>query len=823
MLRIFKEQHDLPKTQTDINSQFIYITISKFLSKLLKMHITMNSLDDLSERYKKQFTTLCKLAFDLLTNKKIVFNDGDSHNILKCDPNETSRNWKTMGLLKEITYYRLQNNELKRSYSFLHLSMQECLAAHYIVSSQQTEDMFLKNHFWDPRYLNTGVMYVGLTGGKSPAFKEFLTRRLGILNRLLGSDMATVHDKVEKLHLFSCLHEADNADLCESLQLNKITDKSTIDLSNHVLQHKDIHNLSFFLARSTIRIWNKLDLSNCFVTEEYLINFLSTISEREITNVTITVIDLSGTVIDLSGNNVIKSVNAIIDLINRFNVEKLVIADSTAENIAFRESLISSITKVNKKVVISSSKNVCHFLINGSPNYDMNQYLPSQPDPILYVWNANDFTLLANLLSKFNTINVYEQGLPDKKIATAVSKLDEIISVEKNKTITYLLHSADIMYAYWAELYQIAQNFKNRCFTEYGCATLKCCYVENEQFKKTFSDMHFSKLVVSNFSLNILEILECCKISHLIVSDNSISNEETCTDILNKIITKEYKILNFMNGVPLMLSINDANNLFFINCVFSDSTVHSCNPKIVNSKLCFSGITLNEENVHLFSMYCKNNVLQYNLFEMNVKNEILDNVLMEIKLLKSKKYVLTSITKLVAFKANQQQIIKAITTNQAIVTLQLINCEIHLAKINPLGRILSNNSDHWETIDLSGCNIEDEGCLILYECLTASKNVGHIKVLNLSSNKLTADSVITILKIFQYCIIEVLILSKNHIPGGTFDETLQTHLLTQNHFMNFSQKISLIVHEGSSDENPYEMCSVYAFEASNMRNFKSHM
>ena len=814
LLRIFKEQYELPKTQTYIITQFVYITISNFLSKLLKMDITMNSCDDLKEPYKQQFTILCKLAFNLLTNEKVVFNDID--NILKCDPNETSRNWKTMGLLKEVNYYKSQNNELKTSYSFLHLSMQECLAAHYIVSSKQTEDMFLKNHFWDLRYFNTGVMYVGLTGGKSPAFKEFLTRRLGILNKLLGSDMATVHDKVVKLHLLSCLYEADNAELCESLQISKISGKDTIDLSNHVLQHKDIHNLSFFLAKSTIRIWNKLDLSNCFTTEEYLLYFLSVISEKEITNVTINIIDLSG-------NNVIQSVNAIIHLINYFNVKKLVVADSTAENVAFKESLISSITKVNEKVVISSSKNISHFFINGSPNYDLNQYFPSQLEPILYVWNANDFTLIAKLLSKFNVINVYEQGLPNKDVVTAVSKLDKIISTEKNKTITYLLHSADMMYAYGAEFYQIAQNFKNRCFTEYGCATLRCCYVENKQFNKTFSNMHFSKLEVSQFSLNILEILECCKINHLIVSDDSISDEETCAYILNEIITKEYKTLNFINGVPLMLSINDANNLFFVNCVFSDSTVHSCNPKFVNSKLCFSGITLTEENVHLFSIYCKSNILQFNLFEMNVKNEILDNVLMEIKLLESKKYVLTSNTKLVAFKANQQQIIKAITTNQTIVILQLINCEIHLAKSNPLGRILSNNSDHWETIDLSQCNIEDEGCLILYECLTASKNVGHIKVLNLSSNNLTADSVIIILKIFQYCIIEVLILSKNDIPGGTFDKTLQTHLLTQNHFMNFSQKISLIVHEGSSTDNLYEMCSVYAFEASNMRHFKSHI
>ena len=894
LLRVFQEQHELPETQTDFNSQFIYITISRFLSKVTRESITIKSPDDLTEPYKQQFSSLCKLAYNLLHDEKVVFSDND---ILKYDSIETSTNWKTLGLLKEVYYYTFKNNELIKSYSFLHLSMQECLAAHFIASSKQTEEKFLRKYFWDLRYLNTGVMYVGLTEGKSKAFKNFLTKYKGsgLYFKLFGSDMAASHDKVKKLHLFNCLLEANNDALCESLQVSHISQKKIIDLSNHVLQPKDIHTLSLFLARSSIKHWNKLDLSNCFVIEENLNNFLSVVSKSIRTKVTIDIIDISGT-------KLLKSVNTIIGLINYFEVKKLVIAESVAENLAFRKLLIFNITNVSKNVLISSSKNVNHFLINGTSisNDDMNQNMPSQHEAKVYIWNAYNTDLLNSLLSKFNIMNVYEEDVPDQKIVTIVSKLDEIIHAEKNKTITYLLHSTDMMCAYGAEFYQIARNFKNRWFTQYGHATLRQCHIKSKDFNEVFNNIHFNKLEVSQSNLAISAILECCTINNLIMSHISISNEEACDYILHEINTNGCKILNFMNGIPLMLCINDATNIFFVNCGFNDSTVQNYDAELVNSTLCFSAINLNEKNISLLLKYCKNDNLQISLFERNIENRVLDNILLKIKQLDNKSfiYVLTSNTKLVAHKAKQQQIMEAIITNQAceIVTLELMNCEIYLAetnclgnilsnssrhsagielsvcnmkdksceiylaktdregnilsnnshhsegidlsgcnmkdenneiyfsKINRLGNILSNNSRHWELIDLSGCNIKDEGLLIIYECFSASKNVIHIKELKLSSNHLMTDSVITTLKMFECCIIKVLILSGNDdIRGDNFDTELQMHLLQQKHFMNFECKIPLIVHEGSSIKAPYEMCNVYAFETSDMRSFKSHI
>ena len=91
LLRCFKEVmtpnnqlQELPKTQTDINNQFIYITISRFITKQKKKKVIIKSPADLHEKglqenepYKQQFEMLCKLAFSLLGNDKVVFSDDD--------------------------------------------------------------------------------------------------------------------------------------------------------------------------------------------------------------------------------------------------------------------------------------------------------------------------------------------------------------------------------------------------------------------------------------------------------------------------------------------------------------------------------------------------------------------------------------------------------------------------------------------------------------------------------------------------------------------------------------------------------------------------
>ena len=820
LLNLFKELASpdspaLPKTQTDINNQFIYKTISHFISQKKKKTVTIKSPDDLQIPYKQYFNALCKLAFDLLGNEMVAFSDSD---IQKYISKKSITNWNivSLGLLREANYYSIEENKSKISYSYLHLSMQECLAAHYI--AKEAENNFLKNYFWDPRYLNVGVMYIGLTKGKSTAFKNFISGHSGTFGRQSVADKITVNDKVKKLHFFHCLLEVENNELSEQLQVDEILHDNIIDLSDHVLQHKDIHTLGFFLSRSTIKDWEKLDLSNCYINDEFLEDF-SKFCDSKVTNVSIDTIDVSHN--NLSSS----SVDAIINLISCFKVKDTIIADSIAESQTFKVALLSSVTKV-EKVTISSTGEGSRFLINYELN-DIDQDFLGQLEykRQLYAWNTNSLLSIPTLIKYCSIINIYEENLADEKIANIASEL-KMIGEETGNKIIYSLQSANEIIAYGVEFYQISNIFMSNSFLTLNtnCKTvdLRQCRLEDKcliELNQIFCTNHiecletlifsYCSLTASSFPM-VLQILKCCVVKRLIISDNLICNKALCSLIFNE-LTVENNIQNCKLSIPLIFSINGIKCIFFTNINFNDAIISDYD--FVNSQLYFSNIRLSEVNIQSFLMLCRNNKLQVNLFELNITDDIITDTLTELEPIKNNTYVLASSTRLIAFNAKHRQIMKAVASSLEITTLKLTNCEISISKIYPLGKLLSTSSHNWDLIDLSGCNIKDEGCLTLCEHLTVTKNQIHIGVLNLSSNCLESNSVTYTLRIFENCVIKTLIISWNDIPAHEFSKALKGHLLTKKQFLNFKYKTPLLVYES---DPPYELCSVYAFQTSDI-------
>ena len=588
------------------------------------------------------------------------------------------------------------------------------------------------------------------------------------------------------------------------------------------MQKNDIHTLSFFVSRSTIKQWEKLDLSNCCIDDEGLGNFSAMFLNSKFTNVSIYTIDISDN--KLSSD----SVDATINLINCFKVKNIIIADNVAETLEFNTALLSSVTKV-EEVLISSSGESSQFLINYKHN-DMDQTFINQLQfkRHLYAWNANILLSITNLIVKCNTINIYEENLSDEKIGGIASELKSICE-ERNKTITYVLQSTNKIIAYKAEFYQITQslnsnNFSNHDDSIWKTFDMRQCNIGDEnlsELHKLFSKHHveyLDKLIVSKCSLTalsiptLLEILKCFVIKHLVISDDLICNETLFDSILTK-TDVESKIKNFKLKIPLMVSTTKTSKLFFVNCIFND-TILLKDYDSVNSQLYFTNIRLNENNIQSFLKLCRNNTQQINVLDMNMADEIVNDVLTELKRFQDNSYLLASTRRLIAYNVKQQQIMEAIANNPDITTLQLINCEISLSKFYSLGKLLSNSLQNWKLIDFSGCNIADEGCLNLYECLIANKNKILIEVLNLSCNCLSSQSIIVILKFFEFYVIKTLIISKNDIPVNKFNKQLHMYLLAKKLILNFKYEIPLLVYEG-------QICNVYAFQKSDIGVFLS--
>ena len=457
-----------PKSQTEMNEQFIWITISRFLRKQNKA-LTVRSLRDLPKPYKQQFKILCKLAFRLLGKGRIVFSDDDIKHYV---------DWSDLGLLKTVKHSSYLKPTPVVSYNFLHFSLQEYLAAYYVTSLSQVKQIsILNDNLWNSRYINSWIMYAGLTKGASFALRHVLTGRAFIFHSLIvkpkGIAYETVSDKIKCLHLFQCFLEAGDDKMCQKVG-NSLLDKD-IDLSNTTLLPKDMHTLCFFLIRSTNKQWKKLDLSNCYMGDDGCNTLTNLLLGNDNTNMHIKILSLS------NNHLTSRSIPAIFKLVQKLSIEELTVTDNSFDNATifsviftliiqhdFVQEMLLSI-KANKDSLSVLTINCKNLLIPQVKSLQNTNNISN-----LYLWNTNLMLNDLLMLLKGNTIpsmelNVFKEDLDDQLISTYLLELHKIIQnitegndslqdpVLHSKKVSYVLVSKMQMYAHNANHNQIVQ------------------------------------------------------------------------------------------------------------------------------------------------------------------------------------------------------------------------------------------------------------------------------------------------------------------------------------------------------------------------------
>ena len=458
----------LPKNQTEMNEQFIWITISRFLRKQNNA-LTVRSLRDLPKPYKQQFKILCKLAFRLLGEDHIVFSDDDIKHYV---------DWSDLGLLKTVKYSSYLKPTPVVSYNFLHFSLQEYLAAFYVTSLSRVKQIsILNDNLWNSRYINSWIMYAGLTKGASFALSHVLTGRMFIFHSLIikpkGIAYETVSDKIKCLHLFQCFLEAGDDKMCQQVG-NSLLDKD-IDLSNTTLLPKDMHTLCFFLIRSTNKQWKKLDLSNCYIGDDGCNTLTNLLLGNDNTNMHIKILSLS------NNHLTSRSIPAIFKLVQKFSIEELTVTNNSFDNSAllgvifrliiqhdFVQEMLLSI-RANKNSLSVLTINCINLLTPQLKSLQNTNNICS-----LYLWNTNVMFNDLLMLLQGNTVpskqlNVFKEDLDDQLISTYLFELQKIIKniTEGNnslqdpvlhlKKVSYVLVSKTKMYAHNANHDQIVQ------------------------------------------------------------------------------------------------------------------------------------------------------------------------------------------------------------------------------------------------------------------------------------------------------------------------------------------------------------------------------
>ena len=188
-------------TQYSIFSALIRNLIVRHLRKngLHEEIPSLKSLDELPELIYGPFKDICELAYHGVVNDKVTFDV------------EFSSGFYTLGLLQGVESFA--GCGISHSYNFLHLSIQELLAACHIAtqfrSSKQTA-MF-EELLDQPRFNAVFGFYAAKTKLQIPGIMDVVMK---IMGKCTVEDPQPEH-KTQLVSLFRCLFEAQDPSLCQ--------------------------------------------------------------------------------------------------------------------------------------------------------------------------------------------------------------------------------------------------------------------------------------------------------------------------------------------------------------------------------------------------------------------------------------------------------------------------------------------------------------------------------------------------------------------------------------------------------------------------------
>ena len=265
LVHLFKSEHNtLPTTLYGIFSSLVLNCIKRHL-KLRTQYkdASVESLDHLPEFAKKPFSVLCRLAYDGVMEDKIIFTS------LPADVN-------TLSLLQGVESFI--GREKAVSHNFIHLSIQELLAALYIATQLPASEQVSKfNELFDKsRFSAVFRFYAAITKLRTPGIKYVVVNVVKTYNSKIQDYSIQKEGQALMASLLNCLYEAQGPSLCECVaqQLRR-----GLNLGGTTLTPSDCLCIGYFLAHVCKMAAGefKVNLSSCSIGDlgcKYLISGL---------------------------------------------------------------------------------------------------------------------------------------------------------------------------------------------------------------------------------------------------------------------------------------------------------------------------------------------------------------------------------------------------------------------------------------------------------------------------------------------------------------------------------------------------------------------
>jgi hypothetical protein len=291
MIHVYKQKKTLTTTITELLSQFIIDTVTrgiKYIDLPPEMeNVCTKDLDNLPHPADEQLHALEQLAYQNLIKDQFIFSQDELLSVFR-DLESFSKSCDVTKLcLSLLTSVHTVSDNADSHFQFLHLSIQEYLAARYAVktlSSEGERTDILQKFIDEPRFRLFLLFYVGMM----PMDRD--TARVFFHARLLGSNDKGDHDSgiyyhqaspvVEKFLYFAhMVFESQQFETFGHL-FDALNDKKVLSLKYYKLTLFDCTVLSHFFC-SIDHSWEELDLQYCSLNEHSLQIFERVYKNRE--------------------------------------------------------------------------------------------------------------------------------------------------------------------------------------------------------------------------------------------------------------------------------------------------------------------------------------------------------------------------------------------------------------------------------------------------------------------------------------------------------------------------------------------------------------
>ena len=271
--------NSLPKNSTQLYNYFICLTICRHLAKYgHPLDNTITDLTNLPDPCSKIIQQLSKFSLKALNNNKLIFTF-DEIKVACPDIAAIPGAINGFGLVQAVQHFGFTGKTM--TFNFLHFTIQEFLAAHHVAGlSPRKELKILKEKFWSDIHSNMFAIYISLTKGQRPSFKQFIKPSLGerLKGFVTGAEKVKnrfLEDKLKCFRLFRCFLEAGDKEMCRSIENTKSVNGKKIKINDPLSSSKhyirlspsDVECVTVFLTCSSHKEWEKLDLRQCYIQD----------------------------------------------------------------------------------------------------------------------------------------------------------------------------------------------------------------------------------------------------------------------------------------------------------------------------------------------------------------------------------------------------------------------------------------------------------------------------------------------------------------------------------------------------------------------------